>query len=60
MVGTYSTREFKLLLDRNGFEKIRCSGGHTIYKKDDKTITIGRKMNKMICRRLIKENELEE
>ena len=57
---TYTTKEFKKILRLNGYDEIRTKGGHTIYKKGDKTISVNLKLNRMVCRRLIKENDLRE
>lgn len=55
---TYSRKEFELLLKKNGYVLMRHHGSHSIYKKDNSTITFPYSCNKMICRRLIKENNL--
>lgn len=57
---SYNTREFKVLLKKNGFEQIRTTGGHSIFRKGERVISINNKLNKMICKRLIKENNLME
>ena len=58
----YTLKEFEHILNNNGFVKARRKGSHVTYKKEDKMITIvtsnSKGMNKMICRRLIKENGL--
>lgn len=58
----YTLKEFEHILYNNGFVKARSRGSHVTYKKEDKMITIvagnSKGMNKMICRRLIKENGL--
>lgn len=56
----YTSKEFKYLLRRNGYEKMRTKGSHSIYKKGDKTVAVNLKLNPMVCRRLIKENDLQE
>lgn len=59
----YSFREFQQLLRNNGYVFQRNSGDHYIYSNDVNTISIpdhGKKLNKMVCRRLIKENNLKE
>ena len=55
---TYSRKEFELLLKKNGYVLMRYHGSHSIYKKDNSTIILPYSCNKMICRRLIKENNL--
>lgn len=56
----YSKREFQIILRNNGFKFVRSSGGHSIYKnKQRQEIAIpSGEPNKMMCRRLIKENKL--
>ena len=59
----YTYREFRLLLRDNGYVFQRQNGDHVIFTNDTNTISIpnhGKKLNKMICRRLIKENNLKE
>lgn len=59
---SYTVKEFEKILKLNGFERVRTHGSHAIYKKEDKTISVvvnnSSGMNRMICRRLIKENGL--
>ena len=55
---TYNRREFELLLTKNGYELARCRGSHFVYKKGNVTISVPKNLNKMIGRRLIKENNL--
>lgn len=51
----YKSEEFKRVLIANGFELDRSHGGHLIYKRNNDTIVITKnKINKMICRRMIK------
>lgn len=38
--GTYSVREFRRLLLNNGFEYIRQSGSHMIYRRGDETLSM--------------------
>ncbi|MDO4974942.1 MAG: type II toxin-antitoxin system HicA family toxin [Alphaproteobacteria bacterium] len=54
-----TSRDFQKMVKRNGFEYIRCRGSHHIYKRNDKEIAIPNKLNRMIARRLIKENALD-
>lgn len=57
----YSEREFKKILRNNGYRQIRSCGSHVIYKNDKQqeiAIPSGREPNKMMMRRLIKENNL--
>lgn len=51
------------ILNDNGFRYERSKGDHDIYVKDGKHITIPYKskgINKMLWRRLVKENGLNE
>ena len=56
----YSRREFGRILIDNGYAVIRQDGKHCIWQKDGApSIAIPKhKLNFMICRRLIKENDL--
>lgn len=57
----FSEREIKKILRKNGYRQIRSCGSHAIYKNDKQqeiTIPGGREPNKMMMRRLIKENNL--
>ena len=59
----YSFREFKKLLHENGFEYLRVTGDHYIFSNGISLISVpnhGKKLNRMITRRLIKENNLRE
>ena len=59
----YSFREFRLLLRQNGYYYVRSCGDHNIFSNDVKVISIpnhGKQLNRMLCRRLIKEYELVE
>lgn len=52
-------RKFINILHRNGYKKVRSKGSHIIFKNDNgNIITIKNKLNQMIARRLIKENDL--
>ena len=55
---TYNRREFEHLLNKNGYELVRCRGSHFVYKKESTTISVPKNLNKMIGRRLIKEYNL--
>lgn len=57
----YTAREVKTILQKNGFVRERTNGSHVIYKDKNKreiSIPCGREPNKMLVRRLIKENNL--
>lgn len=55
----YTQREFIRVVRRNGFSYSRHSGDHAIYVKGGKHISIPQKLECVIARRLIKENNLE-
>ena len=55
---TYTAREFKKLLSRNGYKSLRWKGSHEIYSNGKNIISINNHPNRMVCERLIKENNL--
>lgn len=59
MKKVYTAREFKRLLIDNGYEHKRTTGDHLIYSNGTNTISFNvRNLNRMVARRLIKENNL--
>ena len=54
----YSDREFKKILKKNNYKKIRSKGDHFIYSNGKNNITITPKINKVVALRLIKEYKL--
>lgn len=56
---TYDSRKFIKLLRNNNYVLDRQNGSHRIYTNGRSTISVPKKLNKMIALRLIKENELE-
>ena len=54
----YNKREFANILSNNGYKYVRCRGSHFIYRKESETIAVPKNLNKMISKRLIKENNL--
>lgn len=48
----YNHREFIIILRKNGFEFDRCHGGHSIYKRNGKHISVSKNLNRMVCERL--------
>lgn len=57
----YSTREITTILKYNGFSLQRNNGGHGVFSDGKRTLSIpmhGRCVNRMLFRRLVKENEL--
>lgn len=55
----YTQREFIRVVQKNGFSYSRHNGDHAIYVKDGRHISIPQKLECVIARRLIKENNLE-
>ena len=58
---SYTVREFKQILINNGYTYSRQRGDHLVYTNGGRNIVITAKekgFNKMIARRLIKENNL--
>lgn len=57
---SWNTREFSRILMDNGYRYLRTHGDHHIYYNEqlNKKITINKNINKMVCRRLLKENNL--
>lgn len=57
----YNEKEFIRILTFNGYHPERTKGSHTVYVKDGyKNIIINKKLNPMVAKRLIKENNLVE
>lgn len=55
----YTSREFIKIAELNGFYYDRHNGGHAIYVNDrGRHISIPQKLECVIARRLIKENNL--
>lgn len=38
--GTYSVRDFRRLLQSNGFEYVRQTGSHMIYRRGSETLSL--------------------
>ena len=55
---TYDNRSFIKILRKNNYILDRYSGSHSIYVNGKHTISVPKKLNKMIALRLIKENGL--
>lgn len=53
-------REFEPILNANGYHEIRSCGSHFIYGNGKNQITVNKDLNKMVRRRLIKENKLSK
>ena len=58
----YTERDFERLLKANGYSLDRQKGDHNIWTNGSNTISItaGRPINRMLARRIIKENNLME
>lgn len=55
----YTFKGFTSVLEHNGYALSRVKGDHYVYKKDNaKQIVVNIRPNKMVIRRLIKENNL--
>ena len=58
----YTYLEMTKIVKRNGYEYVRCTGDHCIYKREGGggTIVLTKKknVNPCIARRLIKEHDL--
>lgn len=55
----YNTKEFQRLLVANGFEFVRCTGGHFVYKRGADMVVATQEPNKMMIRRYIKQYNLK-
>lgn len=55
----YTQREFIRVVLRNGFLYSRHNGDHAIYTKNGRHISIPQKLESVIARRLIRENNLD-
>ena len=56
----YTSKEFIRIIKRNGFHYDRHNGSHSIYVNDaGRHISIPQKLECVIARRLIKENNLK-
>ena len=51
----YNFKDFCKMLGKNGYSLARINGSHHIYKNNDKTIVVNKDLNRMVCRRLIKD-----
>ena len=54
----YSDREFKKILKKNNYTKVRCKGDHFTYSNGERNITITPNINKVVALRLIKQYNL--
>ncbi|MDO4650999.1 MAG: hypothetical protein Q4B26_20365 [Eubacteriales bacterium] len=51
-------RGMQRILSANGYRYERCRGSHHIYSNGEHTIAVNFKLNRMVARRIIKENAL--
>ena len=52
--------DFDRMLRKNGYGKERCNGSHFTYcNQSGNKIVVNKNLNKMVARRLIKENNLD-
>ena len=56
--GDIKIREVDTILRRNGFVHNRTRGSHFHYVKDDKTVVVNVRTNRMVWKRICKENKL--
>lgn len=54
----YNYREFAKILRKNNFEIKRYNGDHAIFVRNGRHVSVAKKLNRMICERLIKENNI--
>lgn len=57
---TKEMRSFIPILAKNGYHEVRSNGSHFIYSNGIRQITVNKDLNKMVRKRLIKENSLVE
>lgn len=55
----YTYKEFSRILKNNGYHLGRCNGSHFIWHNEVNHISIPKKVNSCVARRLIKENNLK-
>lgn len=52
-------RKYTKMLNANGYHASRESGSHVVFHKGNKSISVNRHLNKMVARRIVKENSLK-
>lgn len=57
--GEIKLREVDQILRENGFICDRIKGSHHHYVRDGKTVVVNLRINRMLWKRLCKENEIE-
>lgn len=55
----FNTHEMERILMNNGFECTRHKGDHRIWKRNDEVVVLNRRINKMVARRILKENNIK-
>ena len=53
-------KQFVPILMKNGYHKVRTKGSHFIYCNGENTIAVNKDLNRMVRKRLLKENNLME
>ena len=57
----YTRKECLSIIKNNGFVYDRSSGGHDIYKRNGKTLSVpSNDINPMLFRRLMREHNMKE
>lgn len=59
---TKQLREIEPILSCNDYKLVRCKGSHFIYmnRTTHKIISVNKDLNKMVRKRIIKENKLQK
>jgi len=57
-----SDRDFKRILKQNNYKIVRTNGDHAIWQNTERkdSITVSKKINPIVARRLIKQHKLKE
>ena len=58
MLKTYTTRDIKKLLIKNGFVAQRSRGSHEIYKRGSETVAVNYRLHQVVAQRIVKEYKL--
>ena len=57
---TKELRDFADVLEDNDYHQIRINGSHYIFSNGENIISVNKNLNRMVRKRLIKENNLVE
>lgn len=57
-VGNEEFKRMRELLNDKGYSLTRIRGSHFIYSNGLNTVSVNRNLNKMVARRLVRENNL--